>query len=136
MRFALTLFLAVVLSRIIAAGFGTAHLWSFDFSPVVALVLSGPVIVSRGVTLLLLATLLVSYMLLHALLSAAIVAGNILPHDVATLVLIAMLGLRAMECSKAGAFVASKVAGCFGFCLVTKMALWLTSPAMPGLQEI
>jgi hypothetical protein len=94
MKFALTLFLAVVIYRIVAADFGTEHLWLLNFSPLAALALCGPVIFPRKVALLLpLAILLASDVVLNAHFGAEFVSGEMLTRYLA-LALIAMLGFH------------------------------------------
>jgi hypothetical protein len=128
MKFALTLFLAVILYRIIAADFSAEHLWLLNFSPLAALALCGSMIFPRSVALLLpLTILLVSDVLLNAHFGVAFVTGEMFPRYLA-LVLISMLGLGLRESRRIGMFVSASIAGSLAFYLITNTASWLTSP--------
>jgi hypothetical protein len=125
---AFTLFVAIVLYRIVAAYGGAEHSWLLNFSPVAALALCGPLIFPRRLALVLpMVILLVSDMVLNAHFGAALVTAEMLARY-AALVLVALLGLRLRECRKVGPFLLASAAGSTGFYLITNTVSWLTAP--------
>lgn len=123
-----TLFIAVVLYRIIAGYYGAENSWLLNFSPLAALALCGPFVFPRRVALILpLAILLVSDLVLNAHFGAALITAEMLARYGA-LALVALLGLRLRECRRVGTFVLASLAGSTGFYLITNTVSWLTAP--------
>jgi len=123
-----TLFIAVVLYRILAGYYGAENAWLLNFSPLAALALCGPLVFPRRVALILpLAILLVSDLVLNAHFGAALITGEMLVRYV-VLALVSLVGLRLRECRKLGVFLSASVAGSIGFYLITNTVSWLTAP--------
>jgi hypothetical protein len=124
----LTLFIAVVLYRILAGYYGAENSWLLNFSPLAAIALCGPLVFPRRVALILpLAILLASDIALNAHFGAVLVTGEMLARYVA-LALVALVGLRLRKCRKLGVFLSASVAGSTGFYLITNTVSWLTAP--------
>ena len=122
-----TLFIAVVLYRILAGYYGAENSWLLNFSPLAAIALCGPLVFPRRVALILpLAILLVSDLVLNVQFGAALITGEMLARYGA-LALVALLGLRLRECRKLGVFLSASVAGSTGFYLITNTVSWLTA---------
>jgi hypothetical protein len=123
-----TLFIAVVLYRILAGYYGAEISWLLNFSPLAALALCGPLVFPRRVALILpLAILLVSDLVLNAHFGATLITGEMLARYGA-LVLVALLGLRLRESRRVGTFLLASLAGSTGFYLITNTVSWLTAP--------
>jgi hypothetical protein len=123
-----TLFIAVVLYRIVAGYCGAEHSWLLNFSPLAAIALCGPLIFPRRMALILpLAILLASDIVLNAHFGVALVTGEMLARYVA-LGLVALLGLRLRECRRVSTFLLAGVVGSTGFYLITNTASWMTDP--------
>jgi hypothetical protein len=125
---ACTLFVAVVLYRIVAGYCGAGHSWLWNFSPVVAIALCGPVIFPKRVAFILpLVILLGSDIILNAHFGAALVTGEMLARYF-VLALVALLGLRLRKSRRVDVFLLASMAGSTGFYLVTNTVSWLTTP--------
>jgi len=123
-----TLFIAVVLYRILAGYYGAENSWLLNFSPLAALALCGPLVFPRRVALILpLAVLCASDLVLNAHYGASLITGEMLARYVA-LALVALLGLRLRECRRLGVFLSASVAGSTGFYLITNTVSWATAP--------
>ena len=123
-----TLFVAVVLYRILAGYYGAENSWLLNFSPLAAIALCGPLVFPRRVALILpLATLLVSDLVLNVHFGAALITGEMMARYGA-LALVALLGLRLRESRRVGTFLLASLAGSTGFYLVTNTVSWLTAP--------
>lgn len=123
-----TLFIAVVLYRILTGYFGAENSWMLNFSPLAAVALCGPLVFPRRVAIILpLAILLVSDLALNAHFGATLITGEMLARY-AALGLVALLGLRLRECRRVGTFLLASLAGSTGFYLITNTASWLTAP--------
>jgi len=124
----ITLFIAVVLYRILAGYYGAENSWLLNFSPLAAIALCGPLVFPRRVALILpLAVLLVSDLVLNAHFGAALITGEMLARYGA-LALVALLGLRLRENRRVGTFLLASMAGSTGFFLITNTVSWLTAP--------
>jgi hypothetical protein len=123
-----TLFIAVVLYRILAGYCGAENSWLLNFSPLAAIALCGPLVFPRRVALILpLACLLASDLVLNAHFGAALITGEMLARYGA-LALVALLGLRLRENRRVGTFLLASLAGSTGFYLITNTVSWLTAP--------
>jgi len=123
-----TLFIAVVLYRILAGYCGAENSWLLNFTPLAAIALCGPLVFPRRVALILpLAILLVSDLVLNAHFGAALLTGEMLARYVA-LALVALVGLRLRESRKLGVFLSASMAGSTGFYLITNTVSWATAP--------
>jgi hypothetical protein len=125
---AFTLFVAVVLYRIVAGYSGAENSWLLNFSPLAAIALCGPLVFPRRVALLLpLAILLASDLVLNAHFGAALVTSEMLARY-AALTFIALLGLRLRECRKVVTFLLASLAGSIGFYFITNTISWMADP--------
>ena len=124
----ITLFIAVVLYRILAGYYGAENSWLLNFSPLAAIALCGPLVFPRRMALILpLAILLVSDLVLNVHFGAALITGEMLARYGA-LALVALLGLRLRESRRAGTFLLASLVGSTGFYLITNTVSWLTAP--------
>ena len=125
---ACTLFVAMVLYRIVAGYFGAGHSWLWNFSPMVAIALCGPLIFPKRVAFILpLVILLGSDIILNAHFGAALVTGEMLARYF-VLALVALLGLRLRKSRRVEVLLVASMVGSTGFYLVTNTASWLTTP--------
>lgn len=123
---AFTLFIAVVIYRILAGYFGANDSWLLNFSPLAAIALCGPLLFPRRVALLLpLAMLLVSDLVLNAHFGAAWFTLEMAARYGA-LALVALIGLRLRGCRQWEKFLLASLAGSMVFYLITNSISWLT----------
>lgn len=128
MRAAAVLFLVAILYRLIAGDVSSEYLWLFNFSPIAALALCGPVAFPRRVALALpLASLLVSDIFLNAHYGFAMISLEMLARYVA-LIMISIVGLQLRGSRSVKAFLAAGAGGSVSFYLITNTASWLTDP--------
>jgi len=125
---AFTLFVAVVLYRIVAGYCGAESTWLLNFSPVAAIALCGAVMFPRRVALFLpLVILFTSDLVLNAHFGTAFITGEMLTRYV-VLLFVAWLGLRLRECRRVHVFLLASVAGSTVFYFITNTASWLKDP--------
>ena len=125
---AITLLLAVVLYRIIAAYAGADNSWLLNFSPLAAVALCGALLFPKRLAIIVpLGILFVSDIILNARLGVEMFSAYMLPRY-AVLFLVCLLGLRLRESRDVSTFLFASVAGSIGFYLITNTASWIAEP--------
>jgi hypothetical protein len=123
-----SIFLIVVMYRVVTADFGAAHWWLLNFCPMAALALWCPRVFSHKTGLLLpLAALLVSDVYLDAHFGAPLFWWAMLPRYGA-LVIVACIGMWLQRASHAAVLLTASIAGSSIYYGITNTAAWIADP--------
>ena len=128
MKSAFVLFVSVVLYRIVAGYCGGAHPWLWNFSPLAAVALCGPVLFPKRLVLLLpFAVLSVSDLVLNLHFHVAVVTWEMGGRYLA-LTLLVMMGVKLRDSRRMMTWLLASLSGSIGFYLITNTVSWLTAP--------